>query len=186
MGNAYIDNLVCKVIESSKANTWDAAVLEWEITDCIEDPSCTSTCICGKENLKYRYTITNTKTYKHLIPIGSSCIHKFERKDLDEKTSLTEQTFRLLHAVEQNKYLTFSSDLFSRKLLLWLYNEKAFSTAYNGYNGIKDYEFMLKMFNKRDKSSITPAQDKRIKAILLNSIKPFLQRKLSDKIIINQ
>ena len=49
-------------------------------------------------------------------------------------------------------------------------------------NGDEDYDFMLKMFNKRDKSSITIKQDKKIKAILLNSIKPFLQEKLSCKI----
>lgn len=181
--NAYVDNLISTVIQASEADTWEAAVLEWEITDCVEDPSCTSTCICGKESLKYRYTITNKKTHRLLVPIGSSCIHKFERDDLDSQTSLAEQTFRLLHAVERNKYLEFSSELFSRKLLLQLYNDHAFDTAYNNYHGLKDYEFMLKMFNKRDKSSITAAQHKKIKAILLNSIKPHLQKRLQDKII---
>ena len=53
---------------------------------------------------------------------------------------------------------------------------------YNQYDGEEDYEFMLKMFNKRDKSTISVKQDKKIKAILLNSIKPFLQKTLAEKI----
>ena len=60
--------------------------------------------------------------------------------------------------------------------------EGAFHTPYNQYDGEEDYEFMLKMFNKRDKSTISVKQDKKIKAILLNSIKPFLQKTLAEKI----
>ena len=37
--------------------------------------------------------------------------------------------------------------------------------------------------SKRDKSSITPFQEKKIKAILLNSIKPYLQKELKNKIV---
>ena len=117
-----------------------------------------------------------------LFPIGSSCIKKFNRTDFNEEISLTESMFKLLHAVEDNRYISLSSDLFSRKLLKWLYEQEAFDTQYNNFNGDEDYDFMLKMFNKRDKSSITIKQDKKIKAILLNSIKPFLQEKLSCKI----
>lgn len=99
-----------------------------------------------------------------------------------EVTSLIESQFKLLHAVEEGRYLSLSAELFSRKLLRWLYDEGAFNTAYNGYDGEEDYEFMLKMFNKRDKASISINQDKKIKAILLNSIKPFLQERLSEKV----
>ena len=75
-----------------------------------------------------------------------------------------------------------SSELFSRKLLRWLYEEGAFDTEYNDYDGEDDYEFMLKMFNKRDKDSISLKQDKKIKALLLNAIKPFLQDRLAEKV----
>ena len=92
--------------------------------------------------------------------------------------------FKLLHAVEQNAYLELSPDLFSRKLLRALYKRGAFvPSKFNNYDGANDYEFMLKMFNKRDKSSITPFQEKKIKAILLNSIKPYLQKELKNKIV---
>lgn len=117
-----------------------------------------------------------------LFPIGSSCINKFERKDLRDETALIEEQFRLLHAVESNKYLSLSSEFFSRKLLRWLFEEGAFDTSYNQFDGEEDYEFVLKMFNKRDKDAITIKQDRKIKAIIMNSIKPFLQERLEEKI----
>ena len=36
-----------------------------------------------------------------------------------------ESQFKLLHAVEEVKFLSLSVELFSRKLLLWLYEEGA-------------------------------------------------------------
>lgn len=103
-------------------------------------------------------------------------------EDLRDATSLIESQFKLLHAVEEGRYLSLSSELFSRKLLRWLYEEGAFDTEYNDYDGEDDYEFMLKMFNKRDKDSISLKQDKKIKALLLNAIKPFLQDRLAEKV----
>lgn len=93
-----------------------------------------------------------------------------------------EAQFKLLHAVEKNQFLTLSTDLFTRRLLLWLYEEGAFNSKYNSFNGEVDYNFMLKMFNKRNKDDITVAQRKKIAAILLNSIKPFLQDVLASKV----
>lgn len=182
--STYRENLIQTVLDNSYGNTWEEAVNEWEITDCIEDRSRKESCICGKEELKYLYEIHNVVTDKYLYPIGSSCITKFEREDLCEETSVAEGMFKLLHAVEQNAYLELSPDLFSRKLLRALYKRGAFvPSKFNNYDGANDYEFMLKMFNKRDKSSITPFQEKKIKAILLNSIKPYLQKELKNKIV---
>ena len=182
MKNTYTENLIATVIYHSESNNWESAVTEWEIYDCEEDESNSETCICGKENIRYLYTIRNILNGSELFPIGSSCIKKFNRTDFNEEISLTESMFKLLHAVEDNRYISLSSDLFSRKLLKWLYEQEAFDTQYNNFDGDEDYQFMLKMFNKRDKSSITIKQDKKIKAILLNSIKPFLLGKLSCKI----
>lgn len=100
----------------------------------------------------------------------------------EEEIALIESQFKLLHAVEEHRYLSLSQELFSRKLLGWLYEQGAFDTAYNRYDGEEDYEFMLTMFNKRNKDSITLKQHKKIKAILLNSISPFLERRLSGKV----
>lgn len=133
---------------------------EWEIADCEEEDSASEICICGKENIKYLFTIRNTINGNMLYPIGSSCIKKFNRADMKEETSLYEGMFKLLHAVESNRYLSLSSELFSRKLLKYLFKQGAFNTKYNNFDGEEDYEFMLKMFNKRDKSSITMRQEK--------------------------
>lgn len=182
MESAYVRNLIMRVVQNSESDLWEEAVEEWEIFDCDEDVSCSEICICGKENIKYLYTIRNTINGRMLYPIGSSCIRKFNRADMKEETSLIEAMFKLLHAVEENRYLSLSSEFFSRKLLHHLYEQGAFDTEYNGFDGREDYEFMLKMFNKRDKDSITFHQDRKIKAVLLNSIKPFLQNKLAKKI----
>ena len=181
MKNTYLENLCSTVIDASEGHSWETAVLEWGIVDCEEDLSCSSKCICGKESIKYLYTIQNKYNANQLFPIGSSCIQKFGRSDLSTETTLIESQFKLWHAIENNKFLSLSSDFFSKKLLTWLYEEGAFNTSYNSYDGYTDYEFMLKMFNKRDKNSITTKQDKKIKAIILNSIKPFMQKKFSNK-----
>lgn len=180
--NTYLNNLIVTVINVSESNEWLDAVDEWEIYDCEEDEDCSSRCICGKENIRYLYTIRNIHNGEMLFPIGSSCINKFGRRDLKDETTLIEEQFRLLHAVESNIYLSLSAEFFSRKLLRWLYEEGAFDTSYNQFDGTGDYEFMLKMFNKRDKDAITTKQDRKIKAIIMNSIKPFLQERLKEKI----
>ena len=139
-------------------------------------------CICGKEHLFYLFTIENKLNGNQLFPIGSSCIKKFGRDDLDEEASVREQMFKLLHVVENNQFISLSPELFSRKLLRKLYEEGAFDSEYNDYDGFYDYEFMLKMFNKRDKSSIAPKQQRKIRALIVASIRPFLQGQLSRKI----
>lgn len=180
MGNTYVENLISTVVNCSDASTWKDAVLEWKIADCEEDSSCSSRCICGKENIKYLYHIQNKCNGSQLFPIGSSCIGKFERKDLIAETELIESQFKLFHAIKDKKYLSLSTDYFSRKLLRWLYDEGAFDTEYNHHNGQSDYEYLLKMFNKRDKESISANQDRKIKAIILNSIRPFMQKKFAE------
>lgn len=170
------------VLEKSYSKNWANAVLEWKITDTDEDESCSSSCVCGKENIRYLYTIENTKTKETLFPIGSSCIRKFDRRDLNNQTSLTEQLFRLYHAVEENEFIRLSNELFSRKLLKYLYGEGAFLSDNENYDEKENYEFLLKMFNKRDKVAITQGQERKIKAIILNNIKPFVQKRLKSKV----
>jgi hypothetical protein len=40
----------------------------------------------------------------------------------------------------------------------------------------------MRMFNKRDKDSISPQQRRKIAAIIMNSIRPYLKLKLKDKV----
>ena len=118
--SAYYRNLIQRVIDNSDAPDWEDAVLEWEVYDCEEDETLQSSCICGKEELRYLFTIRNTLNGNMLYPIGSSCIRKFERDDLDEEVAVKEQLFKLLHAIESNHFITLSSNFFSRKLLRYL------------------------------------------------------------------
>lgn len=177
----YYRNLIEAVLELSDADDWCTAVTEWIIDNVEEDETLTESCVCGKENLRYLFTIRNEVNGNILYPIGSSCIMKFERTDLNEEVAVKEQLFKLLHAIENNNFLTLSSDFFSRKLLLYLLDIGAFKpTAYNRYDPEEDYRFMLNIFNRGTRR--TESQDKKATAIILNSIRPFLRGMLYEKI----
>ena len=83
--NKYYKNLIEKVVKLSVSNKWEDAVLEWEILKCEEDEESSSTCVCGKDNIKYLFTIVNIKNGNELFPIGSTCIKRFGRQDLEEE-----------------------------------------------------------------------------------------------------
>lgn len=184
MSNTYRTNLIQKVLDKSEGNTWNEAVQEWVIDDCEEDDSLESSCICGKEKLRYLFTIRNVRNGNTLFPIGSSCIKKFDRADLNEEVSIQEKLFKLFHAIEDGSFITLSSEFFSRKLLKYLYDVGVFqANEYNNYDPEIDYEFMLKMFNKRDKDSITRNQQRKINAIIMTSIRPYLAEQLINKIL---
>ncbi len=183
MESSYKRNLINTVLAASESDSWESAVREWEVYDCEEDNSLSSSCICGKENLRYLYTIRNQHSRKMLFPIGSCCIKKFGRKDLDEEISVTEGMFRLLHAIRDNDFIELSSRFFSRKLLKKLYDDGVFPPPkYNNQNGFTDYQFLLDMFNKRDKSTITVKQHKKIRGLIGYTIRPYLEKQFADKI----
>ena len=108
----YEFNLISEVMSNSNSDVWEEAVNEWSITGCELDNSMKSRCICGKENIKYLFTISNGLKGIILKPIGSSCISKFERQDLKETTDIYLQLYTLLSEFERRKYTEFSSKLF--------------------------------------------------------------------------
>lgn len=180
----YEQNLIQEVINNSNSKNWKEAVLEWGVTDCREDESYSNSCICGKERLRYLFEITNNKNGIKLYPIGSSCIKKFKRKELNEVTTVSEKLFKLLHAIQNKSFISLNSEHFSRNLLAYLYRENVFkANKYNNFNPINDYEFLLKMFNQRNEP--TNSQKKKINALIVVSIKPFLEEQLNNKIIKN-
>ena len=176
----YQYNLIEKVLENSESDNWLDAVKEWKIIKCETDFDCSGICICGKERIKYLFTIQNSINDRLLEPIGSTCIKKFERSDLVEETQLIEAIFKLYDAFKKNQYIALDKGLFTRKLLKWLYNQGAFiPKGYDSYDDKRDYEFMLKMFNKRNKNEITQPQQRKINFIIINSIKPYLAKTLN-------
>lgn len=96
MGNLYTDNLIGTVIGLSVADDWEGARREWEIVGCEVDETHSATCVCGKEGLRFVYTIANTETGETLSPIGSSCIKKFEQSDMDEELAGWQQAIKLM------------------------------------------------------------------------------------------
>lgn len=176
----YRKNLLARVMRLSQANTWQEAVKEWHIDNLTEDETLQTSCVCGKENLRYLYTIQNDLNGNMLFPIGSECIKKFGREDLNEDLSVNHRLFGLLRAIQTNRLITLTSRLFSRKLLLHLYELGAFRATDDNYFQPKlDYLFMLKMFNKGLRRTVY--QEKKVRAIILTSLKPFLQAMLRDK-----
>lgn len=174
--STYSEALISKVIELSEALNWEDAVHEWEVYDCEEDENCSTNCICGKEGLRYLFTIHNLINDNYLFPIGSSCIKKFGVSEMYTEASLWEQEFELYHAIENNSFITLKDGLFSRKLLYKLYEDGAFTpNVYNNFNPYNDYKFLLDMFNKREPSE---KQMKRCTAIILGTIKPYIKEKL--------
>ena len=179
MSNIYYQNLIQCVLDASASDNWKDAVLEWSIVDCEEDESCSSSCVCGKENLRYLFTIRNDRTGKFLYPIGSTCIKKFERADLDEEVNIKVELYHLAHAIRKGEYIELNSQYFSRKLLRALWEMDAFpGNRYNKYDGFNDYQFLLDMYNKKYKDDITKAQKKKIGILIGYTIKPFLQKNL--------
>jgi len=96
------------------------------------------------------HTIKNRYNGNLLFPIGSSCIRKFGRKELNSEVKLKEDLFKLLHYIENRDFIVLSSNFFSRRLIDYLFETGAFDNSYNHYDGYEDYRFFKKMFNKRN------------------------------------
>lgn len=179
MGNLYTDNLIGTVIGLSVADDWEGARREWEIVGCEVDETHSATCVCGKEGLRYVYTIANTETGETLSPIGSSCIKKFEQSDMDEELAGWQQAIKLMEEaarIGKEDYVHLHSGSYSRKLLYFLYEQDAFRpTKYNGYDGYNDYLFLLDMFNG---GFCSEAQERKCQAIIMQSIYPWLRNRV--------
>lgn len=174
MKNNYYENFVSVILENSESKNWDEAKTEWDITDVYEDESLSESCICGKENLRYVYTITNRINGKSLYPIGSHCITHFENANLNERIETDKQLFKLAHAINAHETIDFSSKYFSKKLLTFLYDNKAFkANKDNDYNPKNDLIFLLNMFNM--KKAGNENQQKSLKELYYYSIVPFVK-----------
>lgn len=146
----YFKNLIKVVVDNSESKDWKSAVDEWKIIDVVEDEKLEESCICGKEHLRYLFTIKNEENGRKLYPIGRLCIKKFERKELKDEVNIKEQLLKLLHAVEDNEFLQLSSEYFSRKLLHYLYEAGAFkATQWNDNDPKKTINFYVICLTKR-------------------------------------
>lgn len=165
-----------KVIEqNSVANEFYRAVHEWAVTSVEEDPLSEGECVCGQQDLRYKYTIQNQRTGQPLEYIGSKCVEHFQSRELNLQVNVLRGLFDLRKKMQAGESVLLNED-FSREILKWLHEEGAFpATQYNHNNGTEDYEFLRDMFNRRDKDGITPGQHKKIRGLLYFTVKPFIK-----------
>ena len=134
MSSIYYNNLLKVVLDNSYSKNWVEAVTEWEVIDCEEDEEVQSAGICGKENIKYLFTIQNRITGKSLFPIGSSCIRKFEQSNLNYTIGIYEGMHNLYSSIRENIRIELNSQFFTRAILKYLFEDGAFDSYYNNYN----------------------------------------------------
>lgn len=164
--------LTSAVIAASVANDWAAAVLEWDVTELEEDPTGSGECVCGQQELVLLFTITDKRNGAKLYPIGSTCVQKFGRTDLNRQVALYSDLLRLRAAILNKTRITLTSDYFSRAIIEYLNDEGAFTP--DQWNADGGYAFMLNMFNKRTKNAITGPQLAKITALLNRKLIPFV------------
>ena len=174
--NSYVSNLIATVMDCSEADDWESAKHEWYVSDCIVDEALSGTCVCGKEGLRYLYSLTNEKTGSVLYPIGSSCIKKFERNDLDDDTSCWQQALRLMDEAARlgrRGIVEIDSGFYSRKLIWFMYEEDVFKPSkYNDGQPYADYLFMLDMFNSK---GFTEKQRRKCNTLIKLYVYPWLR-----------
>lgn len=165
------------VLEASSSKTWDVAVSEWHVVGCHDNGNASGECLCGHEGIRYEFTIRNSVNGNELSPIGSTCILKFESDELKDEVEGWKAAIKLLDALEarrpDERLDGMNRDLFSRRLYAFLYEKGAFpDNNYNKHDGRNDYEFMVKMFNKR--TAPTERQRAKMYMVLNKSIIPWL------------
>lgn len=175
MSTASFAALAQAVIASSVGSHWSSAVLEWEVTDVDHDPRRRGVCVCGQTGLADLFTISNLRNGAVLHPIGSTCVNQFGRADLDRQVNVLGDLLRLRLALEAGDGVDLSSRFFSRALLAYLRDAGVFTPdQWNHGNGDRDYDFLLEMFNKRNKEEITRRQHAKITALLRTKVFPFV------------
>ncbi|KTR74568.1 hypothetical protein NS234_18840 [Microbacterium oxydans] len=172
MTTESVRRLTSAVIAASVANKWAAAVLEWDVTELEEDPTGSGECVCGHQELVLLFTVTNKHNGAKLYPIGSTCVQKFGRTDLNRQVTLYSDLFRLRAAIFNNTRITLTSDFFSRAMIEYLNDEGAFTP--DRWDADGGYAFMLDMFNKRKKDEITRPQLAKITVLLNRKVIPFV------------
>lgn len=163
------------VVERSDASTWRTAVLEWIVESIEEDPLSSGVCICGQQGLTKLFTILNVENGERLYPIGSVCVNQFGVEELDIQVNEFTQLLQLRKSFSSGEPVQLTAQYFSRALLKHLYEQGAFTPdQYNQYQPERDYEFMVDMFNKRNKENLTRKQSFKIRMLIENKIRPYV------------
>ncbi|MBE0011676.1 hypothetical protein [Arthrobacter sp. AET 35A] len=166
-----------RVVESeSVASDFFRAVLEWSVVELEENSQADGVCVCGQQNLVKMFTIRNHRNSAELFPIGSHCVNHFGREDLNLQVAVFSSLLSLRKSVLTGKQIVLTSEYFSRAVLKWLLDEGAFPPdEWNGYDGERDYLFLLDMFNKHHKDELSKKQKGKIYQLLRLKVLPFIR-----------
>lgn len=86
-------------------------------------------------------------------------MNQFARTELNTQVATFSGLLKLREALRAGRRIELTSEVFTRAMLDYLYEEGAFTADdYNEGKVERDYEFLLKMFNKRNKDRITAGQ----------------------------
>lgn len=167
------DELVRVVLGASESSVWNVAVTEWRVTALEEDPAAKGICTCGKVGLAKLFTIKNKLNENELYPIGSHCVKQFGIDELDQEVSLLERLLFLRKAFSED-CVEFTSEFFSKALLAYFQSQDVFTKDAWNKDGEQDLVFLLKMFNKKNKKTISSKQQRKICLLLSKKIKPYV------------
>ena len=171
------NKLAYEIIKKSESKEWKEAVKEWEVDASYRTSEVRATCICGKEKIKNKYKLVNKNNGKYIYPVSKKCIKRLGRDELNREVNIIEEMKRLEESVAEGEYLCIESGKLSKKLIDQLYKEGAFKgNKHNKFSGKNDYEFVVKMINKRNKNSISEQEEKKLKAIMME-IKKYIKEK---------
>lgn len=162
-----------RAVEDASNLPWDVARLTWRVSDMEEDAD--GECVCGQTGLRYLYTIADDRTGAVLYPIGSDCIAHFAIDSMTDEARRLRDLWELVRVVESGTALILKGEgrNLTKAKLAALYDEGAFKPSrWNGGDPVCDFDFLLKMFGKRNTPS--PAQRRKIDA-LLSEIAGFLR-----------
>lgn len=111
--------LTRKIIELSKANTWDRAKQEWELHDIVECDYYEYHCLCGHP-IKELCILKNKSNGKEAI-VGNCCVKKFL------KHLKSERVFSAIKRVKKDINKSFNADFiqiaYDKKIITnWEYN----------------------------------------------------------------
>ena len=173
-------SLFREVMSKSVSNVWDDAVKEWDIVSEREDESRFESCVCGQKHLRNLYTICNRYNGNEIFPIGSTCIRKFERDDLNEDLDCRQQALKLMHEAERlakergkGNYVEIDSGYFSRKLIWYMEEHGAFRRGGRTFGeSDRDAGFLYDMFNKR---KLNEEQRSKTRGLIRDYVYPWLR-----------
>lgn len=148
-GDGYCHELIKDVItEFSQADTYEEAILEWEVANIISHSSFVK-CLCGV-NIKERIIVENKFT-KHKLRIGSVCVSKFILPDKNGQGLLTISTNidRVYHNITGASLNKAVIDLALRRKIITASQYRTYQSLTRGYGSKAHYDRQHNRFSKK-------------------------------------